>query len=180
VIDDRTVAGRRPMTRLATAGLAAHVYYELAAGVGMPFASVLGPIPAATGWAIGIRAVWRAALTRPATADLALGLWNGLGLAAVLAHFAGWPRRWTRTGLPWLRECEGLSAGLMPAYNIILYVSGTAAVVAVVRENRSASRGFPVLALALAPALVVLQRAEHRRLRELARRRPGWWNRRLR
>ncbi len=76
------------MTRLATAGLAGHVFFELAAGVGMPLASVLGPMPAAGLWAVTTAGVWRAAASRPASSDATLALWNGLGLAAVLAHLA--------------------------------------------------------------------------------------------
>ena len=169
----------RPFTRLATAGLAAHVFYELAAGVGMPTASVLGPLPAAGGWALGSAAIWRAAATRPASADTALATWNGLGLAAVLGHFAAWPARRTRLGLPWLRTCEGLGPELMPAYNTILYASAAATITALARENRSASRRS-LLVLVLVPALMAMQRAEHRRLRDRARRSPAWWNRRLR
>jgi hypothetical protein len=38
---------------------------------------------------------------------------NGLSLAAAVGHLAGWPRRRTRLGLPWLTDCEGLGPGLM-------------------------------------------------------------------
>jgi hypothetical protein len=168
------------MTRLATAGLAAHVFFELGAGVGMPTASVLGPVPAAGLWAGGTAAIWRAAGRRPASGDAAFGVWNGIGLAAVAAHFAGWPSRRTRTGLPWLRDCEGLGPELMPVYNPVLYVSAAAAVAALARENRSAPRRGPLLTLAAVPLLVAMQRAEHRRLVDRARSRPAWWNRRLR
>jgi hypothetical protein len=36
-----------------------------------------------------------------------------------------------------------------------------------------------MLASALVLALISVQHAEHRRLTAIARRRPGWWNRRL-
>ncbi|MGI5522317.1 hypothetical protein ACQEUX_15370 [Micromonospora sp. CA-259024] len=172
--------GRRPLTRLATAGLAAHVFFELGAGVGMPTASVLGPVPAAGLWALAAGTVWRAAGTRPASGDVVFAVCNGAGLAAVIAHLQGWPHRRTRLGLPWLRECEGLGPDLMRYYNPILYVSGAAALGALLRENRSAPRYLPLLALGLVPLFIVGQHAEHWRLREMARRRPGWWNRRLR
>jgi hypothetical protein len=43
---------RRPLTRLTAAATAAHVFFELFAGVGMPLASLLGPAPAAAAlWA---------------------------------------------------------------------------------------------------------------------------------
>jgi hypothetical protein len=173
------VAGGRPLTRLATAGLAAHVFFELGAGVGMPTASVLGPVPAAGLWALTSGTLWHTAGTRPASSDGVFAVANGIGLAAVLAHLRGWPSRRSRLGLPWLRECEGMGPELMPYYNPILYVSGLAALGALLRENRSAPRYLPLLALGLMPVLIVTQHAEHWRLRDLARRRPGWWNRRL-
>ncbi|MGW3602023.1 hypothetical protein [Micromonospora sp. NPDC005161] len=173
-------AARRPLTRLATAGLAAHVFFELGAGVGMPAASVLGPVPAAGLWTLGAGTLWRAAGTRPASSDRIFAVGNGVGLAAVIAHLRGWPGRRTRLGVPWLRECEGMGPELMRYYNPILYVSGAAALGALLRENRSAPRYLPLLALGLVPLLIVTQHAEHWRLRAIAGQRPGWWNRRLR
>jgi hypothetical protein len=167
------------MTRLGTAGLGAHVFFELAAGVGMPGASVLGPQVAAL-WAIGLAALWRGAGTRAASSDPVFALWNSVGLAAVLAHFTGWPTRRTGAGLPWLRQCEGLGADLMPVYNPILYVSAVATAVALIRENRTVPRHWAVPAVGLVPVLVAAQRVEHRRLVTLAQERPAWWNRRLR
>jgi hypothetical protein len=167
------------MTRTATAALAAHVFFELGAGVGMPGASVLGPVPAAGLWAAGTTGIWRAAGSRGTGGDAFFGVWNGIGLAAVVAHFAGWPRERTRTGLPWLRDCEGLGSELMPVYNTILYVSAVATLAALAGENRTASRAGPLVALSLFPLLIAVQRAEHRRLVDRAHRRPAWWNRRL-
>jgi hypothetical protein len=175
-----TAGGRRPMTRLATAGLAMHVFFELGAGVGMPFASVLGPLPAAGLWAVGTRVIWRAAGVRPPSADVAFALWNGVGVAVVVAHFIGWPSRRTGLGVPWLRGCEGLGPRLMPLYNPILYASALSALAALVRENRSAPRPLALSSLALVPPLVAIQHAEHRRLKDRARERPSWWTRRLR
>jgi hypothetical protein len=168
------------MTRLATAGMAAHVFFELAAGVGMPLASLIGPVPAAGLWAAGTRTMWRAARTGPPSRDPVFAVFNGMALAAVIAHLAGWPRRRSRLGLPWLTDCEGLGEELMPVYNWILYASGTAALLALLRENRSAPAHLSLLPLTLTPALVAVQHGEHRRLRERARLQPGWWNRRLR
>ena len=171
---------RRPLTRLATTGMAAHVFFELGAGVGMPTASVIGPVPAAAAWSLGTATLWRTARTRPASSDGVFHSCNGMGLAAVLAHFAAWPSQRTRAGLPWLRDCEGLGPPLMPYYNPILYLSAAATVAALAGENRSAPRQLPLLAVALAPVLVAVQRAEHRRLKAQARERPSWWTRRLR
>jgi hypothetical protein len=168
---------RRPWTRLAAAGLAGHVYFELAAGVGMPFASVVGAGPAAVGWAAATGWVQRAA-GAPGR-DTALAVTNGVGLAAVLAHLAGWPRRRTRLGLPWLTDCEGLGPELMRWYNPVVDAGGVAALIALLAENRRAPWPARVAPLALVPLLVRVQHAEHARLVRLARRRPRWWNRRL-
>ncbi|MGY1601763.1 hypothetical protein [Geodermatophilus sp. SYSU D00815] len=167
---------RRPWTRLASAALAGHVGFELAAGVGLPLASVVGPAPAALLWAGATAGVQRAAGSPSAGAGLALV--NATGLAAALAHLAGWPRRWTRVGLPWLLDCEGLGPELMRWYNPVVHLGGAASLVAALTEDR---RRWPLLLVpALVPGLVRLQHAEHERLRARACRRPGWWNRRLR
>jgi hypothetical protein len=108
-----------------------------------------------------------------------LGVANGLGLAAVVGHLAGWPRRRTRVGLPWLVDCEGLGPQLMRWYNPVVHASGAAALGGLLWENRTAPRRLGWSMLAAVPLLVRLQHAEHRRLRTLARTRPGWWNRRL-
>ncbi|MGI5380061.1 hypothetical protein ACQEV2_38585 [Streptomyces sp. CA-251387] len=77
------------------------------------------------------------------------------------------------------RRSPRLGPGLMPYYNPILYVSGTAAVAALLLENDSAPRRLPLLTPPLVPLLVAAQHAEHRRLKAIAAARPGWWNRRL-
>ena len=168
---------RRPWTRLAGAAMAGHVFFELGAGVGMPFASVLGPVPAAAAWAAGSVAVQKAA--GASSRDTALAVVNGASLAAAAGHLAGWPRRRTRLGLPLLTDCEGLGPELMRWYNPIIYAGGVAAAAALVTENRAAPRWADLAPLLLVPALVRVQHVEHERLRRLAIRRPGWWNRRL-
>jgi hypothetical protein len=65
-------------------------------------------------------------------------------------------------------------------YNPIVWTGGVAAAVGLLAENRRAPRWAGLLTLALVPVLVRVQHAEHERLRRLAVRRPGWWNRRLR
>jgi hypothetical protein len=172
-------AGRRPLTRLTVASLAAHVVFELGAGVGMPLASVIGPYAAAGFWTLATGGVWVAS-ARDASTDKVLAAANGFGLAAVSAHLLGWPTRRTRTGLPWLEDCEGLGPELMPFYNPILYLSGSAGLLAIVRENRTAPVQLPMAMLGLVPALIAYQHWEHRRLRRQAHTRPAWWNRRLR
>ncbi len=173
------VVGRRPLTRLTVASLAAHVVFELGAGVGMPLASVVGPYAAAGFWTAVTGGVW-AASARDSSADNLLAAANGFGLAAVSAHLLGWPTRPTRTGLPWLKDCEGLGPELMPYYNPILYLSGATGLLAFIWENRTARVRVPLAMLGLVPALVAYQHWEHRRLLRQAHTRPGWWNRRLR
>jgi hypothetical protein len=175
-----TLPPRRPWTRAALAGSAAHVFLELAAGVGMPGASVVGPGPAATTWAAGTAVGWRIAGRTAAAADRPLQVWNGLALTAVVAHYASWPRRRTWLGLPWLTECEGLRGDVMLAYNAILLGSGVAAATALVRENRSAPAVLGWAPLLLVPIFGRTQHREFERLVELGARRPAWWNRRLR
>jgi hypothetical protein len=171
---------RRPFTRLGTAGLAGHVFYELAAGVGMPLASVIGPVPAAGLWATASAAALRAAGRRPSTnGGPWVGLMNGMGLASVLSHYTAWPSRRTRLGTPWLIECEGMGPDLMPAYNATLYVTAVGAVGGLVRESRGGRRAGLLLAAAAPPLLIAAQHWEFRRLQEQARQRPAWWNRQL-
>jgi hypothetical protein len=174
-----TAATRRRWTQAALAGSAAHVFLELAAGVGMPGASVVGPAPAAVAWAAGTRAVWRTAGRTGRPADRPLQVYDGLALTAVVAHYAAWPRRRTRIGLPWLIECEGMRGDLMLAYNVILLSCGGAAVMALVRENRSASAVLGLAPLLLVPVFGHVQHREYDRLVKIAEERPAWWNRRL-
>ncbi|MDG9717636.1 hypothetical protein [Streptomyces sp. DH24] len=107
---------------------------------------------AATAWAVGTATAWRAGGTRPSPDDPAFAVLNSVSPAAVIAHLTGWPRRRTRLGLPWLTDCEGLGPRLVPYYNPILYVSGTAAVAALLLENDSAPRRLPLLTTALFPS----------------------------
>jgi len=170
---------RRPFTQIAALGLGGHVFFELAAGAGMPLASVIGPGQAAGLWAAATAGTVREAQRRPGTKSAVFGLVNGFGLAAVLGHFSAWPKERTRLGLPWLADCEGLGRELMPAYNTILYVSAVASLGGLVRESSSGRRMGLLFAIAAAPVLVIGQRWEFQRLQRLAEQRPNWWNRAL-
>jgi hypothetical protein len=165
-------------TRIGVAGIGAHVFYELACGVGMPLASVAGPAPAAFSWAAGTAYAFRSmGPERKPSGDMVFALLNGLFLSAVLAHFAYWPKRYA-TGVPWLTECEGLRGTVMAPYNLILYISGIAAVGGLRESGRAGLRGA-VVPIVMVPLLVAIQHYEFKRLRAQALRRPGWWNRRL-
>jgi hypothetical protein len=172
-------ATARPLTRLTVVSLAGHVVFELGAGVGMPLASILGPYGAAGLWTLATGGVWVSS-GRDGSADKVLAATNGFALAAVSAHLLGWPSRRTRTGLPWLEDCEGLGPELMPYYNPILYLSGVMGLLAIARENRTAGVRLPMAMIGLVPALIAFQHWEHWRLLRQAHARPRWWNRRLR
>jgi hypothetical protein len=173
-----TTAGRRPWTRLGTLGAGAHVFYELLAGVGMPFVSRLGIGPAAALWTSGTLTAYRNAGRLPDSRDRVFALLNGAYLSAVIAHFLGWPRT-TKAGLPWLTECEGLRGPVIAPYNAILHVSAVAAIGGLVENRRAWTWGALVPVVAV-PWLLREQRREFGRLVVQARERPGWWNRRLR
>jgi hypothetical protein len=175
----RSAGTGRPWTQAAIAGSAAHVFLELAAGVGMPGASLVGPAPAALAWAGSTRVVWRIAHRTSGRRDRALQICNGLALTAVVAHYAAWPRRRTGFGVPWLTECEGLGGDLMLVYNLILFGTGGAALVALARENRSAPALLGLSPLLLVPIFGHFQHDEYARLVKIAEERPAWWNRRL-
>jgi hypothetical protein len=172
---------RRPLTRLAVVSTSAHVFFELGAGVGMPLASWIGPVGAAGLWASATAAGWRRAGTASPAGDAFFAAVDGLCLAAAIAHLTVWPTRRRRPGpgLPWLVECEGLGAGLMPAYNVLIYTGASLAAAALALENRGTGRRPAAAGLAAVPVLMAVQRVEYARLREQAARRPGWWNRRL-
>jgi hypothetical protein len=169
----------RPLTRLTLVSLAAHLGFELVAGVGMPLASLLGPYAAAGAWTFATGGAWRVAGAGNDSDDEVLAAVNGFGVAAVIAHLTGWPTRRTRIGLPWLRECEGLGPELMPYYNAILYLSAVTALLAMARENRTAPRRLAPAMIGLVPTLIAFQHWEHERLRRQARTSTRWWNRRL-
>jgi hypothetical protein len=167
----------RPWTRLGAVAVGAHVFYELAAGAAVPYASRLGLMPAATLYAAGGAWAFRAAGRLPASRDCAFSVLNGAFLSAVIGHFATWPHT-TVAGLPWLVECEGLTGRLMPAYNAILYASGFAAVGGLIENRRGCLWGV-LVPTPLVPLFMYETVREYARLQAQARRRPRWWNRRL-
>jgi len=170
---------RRRLTQAATVGVAAHVFFELAAGSAMPFASLLGPLPAAALWAsttaVGIHQAGRL----PPSRDRVFAITNGLFLSAVVGHFTAWPWQPNRLRAPWLRRCEGLEGPVIVPYNVILYASGLTALGGLLLENRRGRLVGLLLPVAGVPTVVAAQRWEFGRLLAQARRRPRWWNRRL-
>lgn len=75
----------------------------------MPFASVIGPVPAATGWGMSTAVVLRMAERADKRHEAVLGVVNGLFLTTVLAHFIHWPKRW-RFGVPSLSSAKDYAA----------------------------------------------------------------------
>lgn len=173
----RATARGRPWTRLGTVANAAHGFYELASGVGIPSASLAGPVPATVVWTAASLRALQLAGRRDRLHDFRFGMLNGMFLTAVLTHFIFWPKRWV-AGLPYLAECEGLRGNVLAPYNAILYVSVLSGVAGVLENGRAGIRGarIPVL---FVPVLIRLQSVEFRRLKAQARREPRWWNRRL-
>lgn len=169
----------RPLTTVSVLGVAAHIFYELGCGVGMPLASVLGPRLAAATWS-GATGALLVSARRPGRArDVGFVLFHGASLSVALGHLSGWPRRHLGLPVPWLSTCEGLGGRLMPAYNVILYTCAASAVAALVRENGSASRSFALPPVLLFRLLARTQHAEYDRMVEDAHRQPRWSYRRL-
>jgi len=175
---ERPKTSRQIWTQVGAVSAGAHVFYELLSGVAMPFASVIGPVPAATGWGMSTAVVLRMAERADKRHEAVLGVVNGLFLTTVLAHFIHWPKRW-RFGVPSLSECEGLCGPILVPYNGILYISGLSAVAGLLENGRRGAVRVAIVPLLGVPVLLRLQRMEFRRLRLQARRNPRWWNRRL-
>lgn len=144
----------------------------------MPFASRLGPTTTAALWASSTVAAYHHAGKQAGSRDVVFAVLNGAYLSAVIAHFLAWPRT-TKSGLPWLTECEGLRGPVIAPYNAILHVSAVAAIGGLLENRRGAAWGVLVPAVTV-PWLLGEQRREFQRLVVQARRHPGWWNRRLR
>ena len=77
------VEGRasRPWTRLGTVAIAGHVFYELAAGVAMPFASRFGVGTTAAVYGTSSVVAFRQAGRQPRSRDAAFCLLNGAFLS---------------------------------------------------------------------------------------------------
>ena len=169
----------RRVTKVATAGVAAHVFFEFAAGVGMPVRVVPGP-------GTSRDAVGR--LHRRGLADRR----QQAGVGGPGVHrdqrrppggrsgpLPGLAAMANRVRLAWLVDCEDLGPDLMRFYNPILHLSGAAAVGAISTENRSAPKALaPLVVLITVPVLILGQRGEFRRHVHRAQWVPRWWNRR--
>jgi hypothetical protein len=168
----------RPWTRLGILSIAAHLGYELAAGVAIPLAPHVGVRAATAAFAVPAATAYVPAgrLVRP-RGDGSFAITNGLVLAAVIAHYSSWPRTW-RGGLPWLTECEGLDGPIIGPYNVLLQVSAVAGA-AGLWENRSKWRWGAATALATVPLLRHATPREYAQLVQQAAANPKWWNRRL-
>ena len=168
----------RPWTRFGIIAFVGHLGYELAAGVAVPFAPHLGVRAGAAVSITPIAACYVPAGRLPSPrGDRTFAVVNGFFLAAVVAHYASWPRAW-HVGVPWLTECEGLEGTVAGPYNVLLQGSGLAAVAGLV-ENRSQWRWGAATTLLATPVLRWATPREYARLKDQAARCPRWWNRRL-
>jgi hypothetical protein len=103
---------------------------------------------------------------------------NGVFLAAVVNHYTRWPRDAERR-VPWLVECEGLRGRVIGPYNVMLQAAFLCSLAGLV-ENREGWHWGLGLAVGTFPLFRWATPREYDRLVEQARRRPRWWNRRLR
>ena len=158
--------------------MAGHLGYELGAGVGVPLASRVGPPVACGGYAGALAAAYGGAGrlhgSRGVTVFAAL---NGVFLAAVLNHYARWPRDPERR-IPWLVECEGLRGRVIGPYNVMLQAVLVSSLAGLV-ENREGWRWGLGFAVGTFHFFWWATPREYDRLVEQARHRPRWWNRRL-
>jgi hypothetical protein len=168
---------RRPFSALTALGAAAHHGYELGSGVGLVAQPELGLAGSLALWGVQLP-VWMAGAARGGRRwDGPLALWAGMGLAGALVHFALWPWRATRLGVPALTSAEGLSQAQLPAYNGILWGWSAVSALAVLVEVPRQRRRWAVAGLLTAPIMVLSARHHFEWVRDQARTDPAWWNR---
>ena len=167
----------RPWSVTAAALTTAHHGFELANGIGLVLQPELGLPGSGTLWGVQLP-LWAAIAGRGGPRwDRVVAVSSGAALAGVAVHFALWPLRRSRLGVPVLASAEGLDARGLAVYNAILYAWGTASVLSVALEVPRGRRRWALLGLATFP----LQRASAAHhfewLKGAAARRPAWWNR---
>jgi hypothetical protein len=168
----------RPWTRLGIVGMAAHLGYELAAGVGVPLASRVGPLVAGGGYAGTLAVAYReAGQLRGSRGEAVFAALNGVFLAAVVNHYTLWPRDAERR-IPWLVECEGLHGRVIGPYNVMLQGAVLCSLAGLL-ENRDGWSWGIGFAVGTFPFFRWATPREYDRLVTQAQRRPRWWNRRL-
>lgn len=167
----------RPFGIATALGTAAHHGFELASGVGLVWQPELGLSGATALWTSQL-AGWVALCIRgddrsePVLATLA-----GASLAGVAVHYLIWPWRLGPLGIPVLREAEGLSPRLMPAYNAILDGWAAAALASIIFEERRHWRWAVVGGVCALPVLARSARHHFEWLGQQAVTNPRWWNR---
>ena len=75
----------------------------------------------------------------------------GAASAGAVVHFATWPLRRSRFGIPVLAEAEGLDGAGLSAYNTILYVWGATAALSILVDIPRGRRRWALLGLATFP-----------------------------
>jgi len=170
---------RRPACVAAVAGMAAHHGFELGNGVGLVWQPELGLGPAAGLWVVGLVG-WAAIAARGSKRwDRLLAVLSGAGIAGVVVHFTLWPWKRNRVGIPVLTEAEGLSPGLLPAYNAILQAWGLASLLSLAELDPRRWR-WALVGCASLPLLRRSARHHFTWATDQAANHPAWWNRGLR
>lgn len=172
-------ATRRPWTTVTALATVAHHGFELGSGVGLVWQPELGLPGAAALWGAQIP-MWLGMARRGGIRhDRILAAWSGAALGGALVHFLLWPWKRSRLGLPLLTEAEGLRPGLLPAYNVILYVWAVSAVLSI-GELPARARPWALAGFATLPVLRRSAGHHFAWLREQSAANPTWWNRAVR
>jgi hypothetical protein len=116
-------------------------------------ASRVGVLPASGGY-VGVFAGTYAAAGRVPgrRGDVVAAVADGVMLAAVLNHYASWPRDPQRS-VPWLIECEGPQGPLLVPYNVMLMLSAVLSMAGLAEARGASWWGFGAASAVPAPAL---------------------------
>ena len=170
---------RRPWSAGTAVLTAAHHGFELATGVGLVLQPELGLGGSGALWGTQLPA-WLAMASRGGPRwDRVLAVWSGAALAGVTVHFALWPLRRSRIGLPVLAEAEGLDSRGLAFYNAVLYAWGVASAMSLALEIPRGRRRWAVVGLATLPVQLMSARHHFEWVRDEAEERLAWWNRAL-
>ena len=168
---------QRPWTVITAVMTAAHHTFELSSGVGLVGQPELGLVGAGALWGAQLP-TWIALATRGGNRwDRLLAVWSGAAFGGVVVHYALWPWKRGRLGLPELTEAEGMSPRTIPAYNLLLQVWGAAALMSVARDIPRRDRRWALVGLALFPLMRKGATHHFNWVAAQTETNPAWWNR---